>query len=183
MGTETATVFVNKLGAAERKLNAAIRMFLASEDELAVHSVAADAYQILRDLKGKRTYDDAHKLFLIGLFSIAEELATGKRASIPDKLNHPKVKEVIESFRCGIADGTITSVEEVTVNHDSSLFWNKFNYPANFLKHADQDPNDMLDLSSIKNDEILMRAAGLLVQITNRPTPEMASLMTYLENR
>jgi hypothetical protein len=183
MDNKSATIFVTKLGAAERQLSVAIRMFLASEDELAVHTVASAAYQILRDLKGKKAHDDAHELFLLGLFSIAQELETGMRSSIPDNLSHPKVAEIVELFRSGIADGTMKEFKDITVVHDQRDFWKKFNEPANFLKHADTDPKGALDLSKIKNSELLMRAAGILVGITNRPTPEIEALMMYVESR
>lgn len=40
----------NKVDAARRQLEAAIRMFFAKEDALAVHTIASAAYRILRDL-------------------------------------------------------------------------------------------------------------------------------------
>jgi hypothetical protein len=53
MSETTATVHLTKLAAAQRQLNAAIRMLLRNEDELAVHTVAAAAFRILRDIKKK----------------------------------------------------------------------------------------------------------------------------------
>ena len=105
------------------------------------------------------------------------------RSSIPDNLSHPKVAEIVELIRSGIADGTIKGFKDITVVHDQKDFWKKFNEPANFLKHADTDPKDALDLSKIKNFELLMRAAGILISITNRPTPEIEALMTYVESK
>jgi len=133
MKGKSATIFVNKLGAAERQLNAAIRMYLDDEDELAIHTVGAAAYQVLRDLMGKDKHDDAHKLFLTAMFSIAQDLATGKRNAIPESLSHPKVTEIVETIRCGIADGTLKDETDIAIAYDHKLFWNKFNAPANFL--------------------------------------------------
>jgi hypothetical protein len=48
---KSAKLILTKLAAAERLLNAAIRMTLANEDILAVHTVAHAAYRILRDIK------------------------------------------------------------------------------------------------------------------------------------
>ena len=47
---QKAELYVNKLEAARRQLDAAIRMFLMDEDCLAIHSLAAASYRVLRDL-------------------------------------------------------------------------------------------------------------------------------------
>src|SRR5262245_26688041 len=52
-----AKVFVVKLAAAERQLNAAIRMAFADEDALAITTVAAAAYQLLRDIYKSRGHN------------------------------------------------------------------------------------------------------------------------------
>jgi hypothetical protein len=44
-------IYLNKLAAAQRQLCAAIRLFFAGEDELAVHTVASAAYRVLSDLR------------------------------------------------------------------------------------------------------------------------------------
>lgn len=44
----TASLHVDKLSAAKRQLQAAIRMHFLPEDALAVHTVAAAAYGVLR---------------------------------------------------------------------------------------------------------------------------------------
>jgi hypothetical protein len=36
-----STILINKMAAASRQLNAAIRMFFVKEDELAIHTVAS----------------------------------------------------------------------------------------------------------------------------------------------
>jgi hypothetical protein len=120
MEGKSATIFVTKLGAAERQLNAAIRMYL-DDEELAVHTVGAASYQVLQDLIGKDKHDDAHALFLTALFSIARELATGKRDAIPKKLAHPQIRKIVETIRCGIADGTIKDVGDVVITRSETL--------------------------------------------------------------
>jgi hypothetical protein len=52
--TSSAAVHVLKVAAAQRQLDAAIRMTFANEDPLAVHTVAAAAGRVLRDLAKKR---------------------------------------------------------------------------------------------------------------------------------
>jgi hypothetical protein len=176
MSQKTATIFITKLGAAERQLNAAIRMVLENEDELAIHDVAASAYRVLRDIKQKRGRSDAFDLFQRGLFAIAEELATGKRNSIPTTVVSPLV-EIIESIRDGIVAGDIHCFEDmppIRVKNEG-YFWYEFNKPFNFLKHAKQDSEDALDLAKLKNDELLMRASAVFVEITNRISPEIAA--------
>jgi hypothetical protein len=54
MRAPPGTLHVNKIAVAGRQLDAAIRMFFAKEDEFAIHSVAAAAFQILRDVTENR---------------------------------------------------------------------------------------------------------------------------------
>lgn len=42
-----ATLALTKVADAQRQLDAAIRMFFAEEDELAIHTAAAAAYRVL----------------------------------------------------------------------------------------------------------------------------------------
>src|SRR5262245_3263583 len=44
---------IDKLQAARRQLDSAIRLFLAGEDSLTVHNAAYDGYSVLRDLFGE----------------------------------------------------------------------------------------------------------------------------------
>ena len=46
---------INKMEAAQWRLDCAIRLLLAGEDSLTVHNAAYDAYSLLHDLFGKRT--------------------------------------------------------------------------------------------------------------------------------
>ena len=59
---------ITKLSAAERQIKAAIRMFFAREDSLAVHTVAAAGYQLLADLKAKRAMNEAADVHLTSIF-------------------------------------------------------------------------------------------------------------------
>jgi hypothetical protein len=58
MSLEKARVFLRKEAAAQRQLDAAIRMTLAEEDELAIHTVVAAAYGILRGLKQNQSRNE-----------------------------------------------------------------------------------------------------------------------------
>lgn len=180
---KSATIFITKLGAAERQLNAAIRMTLTNEDELAVHSVAAAAYQILRNIKYKRGRSDAYDLFLRGLFAIAEDLAVGKIDSIPSSIikSAPDLGRSIETIRDDLVADKIKSFENILPIDvpEKGPFWANFNRPANFLKHADKDPDDSLELSKVNNEELLMRATAAFFEITNRITPEIEAYYMF----
>ncbi len=180
MSRSSATLFVTKLGAAERQLNAAIRMVLADEDELAINTVAASAYRVLRDMKEKRGRSDAFDLFMRGIFAIAEELATGKRDSIPTEFVS-SLAEIIESIRDGILAGEIKSFEDVPPARVSNegRFWHDFNRPFNFLKHAKKDSEEALALDKLNNEEMLMRASAAFHDITKRMTPEIEIYWIY----
>jgi hypothetical protein len=54
MSDPSGTVRILKLAAAQRQLDSAIRMFFGDEDALAITTVAAAAYRILRDVAEKR---------------------------------------------------------------------------------------------------------------------------------
>ena len=68
MGRRSGKIYVTKLAAAQRQLCAAIRMFFAGEDELAVHTVASAAYRVLSDLKAERGRDEAADHYLNMVF-------------------------------------------------------------------------------------------------------------------
>jgi hypothetical protein len=74
---QQAEIFVNKIEAARRQIDAAIRMTLANEDMLAIHTVASAGYRILRDLLEKRGKYDLDEILRFGLFAFASEIARG----------------------------------------------------------------------------------------------------------
>jgi hypothetical protein len=86
MKPNTAEIYIMKLAAAERQLNAAIRMVLADEDELAIHTVAAAAYRILRDIKRNRGRSELSELFGAAVHGFAHDLVSGKLESLPSEI-------------------------------------------------------------------------------------------------
>lgn len=158
-------------------------MVLADEGELAVHTVAAAAYQLLRNIKFKRGRSDAHDLFLRGLVGIAQDLATGKIHAIPSSITEsaPALRHPIEAVCDGLVTGTISSFEDISPIDvpEKEPFWAEFNRPASFLRHADKDPDASLDLSKIKKEELLMRATTVFFEITNRLTPEIEAYYMF----
>lgn len=83
-----AIVYITKIEAARRQVDAAIRMSFFNEDDLAIHTVASAGYRILRDLLNKRGRDDTEQLLKAGIFSCAQSLVHGKMSvDERDKLN------------------------------------------------------------------------------------------------
>jgi hypothetical protein len=78
-----STIQISKLAAAQRQLDAGVRMFFQREDELAIHTVAAAAFQILRDITRQRGCQFTDEVFRLGIFSFAQEYA--RETLPPDK--------------------------------------------------------------------------------------------------
>jgi hypothetical protein len=73
-----AAVEVLKLTAAQRQLDAAIRMSFGKEDSLAIHTVAAAACRLLRDLKGKRGLNVLAEEWRDNLLGVARAAVSGR---------------------------------------------------------------------------------------------------------
>jgi hypothetical protein len=84
MNVPKDTLQISKIAAAQRQLDAAIRMFFDQEDELAIHTVAAAAFQVLRDVTKKRGRHFTLEVFRTGIWVIAKQYADGTLP--PDKL-------------------------------------------------------------------------------------------------
>lgn len=73
----SASIHVTKLLAAKRQVQAAIRMYFQPEDELAVHTVAAAAYGLLKDIKKFRGMSEAADNYLINIFYAVRDFRCG----------------------------------------------------------------------------------------------------------
>src|ERR1700734_3571163 len=93
MEGEEAKVYITKTAAAQRQLDAAIRMHLANEDSLAIHTVASAAFRILRDLKEKRGSGQLKEAMSAGLFAYADDLVSGRTHELPEFLKRDGLKE------------------------------------------------------------------------------------------
>lgn len=184
MSENQSVFYINKLAAAQRQLHAAIRMTLHGEDELAIHTLAAAAYGILRDLKRSRGRSELSDAVGIGLYLYARNVLDG----IPDPVldrdckESPTLKSIVDYILELIRSGKVQSADDVNrflKFSDESSYWRWFNLPANFLKHADRDPIAVLNLDMIENKRLLL---GALVAYTYffPPTPELESLYFYL---
>lgn len=159
---QPAQIYITKLAAAERQLNAAIRMTLAGEDELAIHTVAAAAYHILRDLNKKRGRNELADLLGGALHAVASELASGEIDTIPAEIAIcPEFTKLVRSLSIDIEKGariTRLDVVDMFASVRDKSYWTTFNATANFLKHADRDSETNLGLDRIDNKQLLRSA-------------------------
>lgn len=112
---------ITKPEAARRHLDAAIRLFFEGRDALAVHTLAAAAQGILRD--------------------IARATGAEHQSILQD---HPQIPP--ERRREWIS---------------------AINAPRNFFKHADNDPNGVLEFDAAKNEYLLLDAVLLYGTVVN----------------
>lgn len=175
-----ATVHINKIAASGRQLDAAIRMFFSREDELAIHTVAAAAFRVLRDLNGKRGRDFTADVLRNSVVVLAREYARGTLPEETRKLieNTPlmeAIKTISENIK-SLGDAfDPTTIKMHGVNEQRA--WPSKS--ANFLKHADRDPDDLLALSDINNERLLIGSAVAYLQLMQTATPEMMAYMAY----
>jgi len=96
----TARIHVTKLAAAQRQLRAAVRMFFAGEDNLAIHTVASAAYRVLSDLKAERGKDEVGDYYLTTIFYAVREYRRGTLPSyLSDDIEAMKwIREIAEQL-------------------------------------------------------------------------------------
>jgi len=171
---------LTKLEAAQRQLDAAIRLFLSSEDELAIHTLAAAAYRIFRDLKEKRGRTELTDLLSGAAFGAAKQIAEGKLKDVPPGFGEelrPIVLSLVEGFKAG----TLQEPDQVHITaRFEKRHWTEFNAIANFLKHADKDSDATLKMSAIGNVRLLEDAIRSYVNLAGSITSEMAVFHMWL---
>ena len=96
------TLQISKIAAAQRQLDAAIRMFFDREDELAIHTVTSAAFQVLRDIIKERGEHFTVEAFRAGILSIARQYANGTLP--PSKLAMIKRSALLAKIEPLIAD-------------------------------------------------------------------------------
>jgi hypothetical protein len=177
-----STVHINKLAAASRQLDAAIRMFFAKEDELAIHTVASAAFRVLRDVTEKRGKQFTAEMLRSGIYNIARRYAEGK---LPEKelkvIENTGLMVTIESILDDVraqGDKFDRSRIEVGINKISEQkVWPS--KAANFLKHADTDAEKHLPVDEIKNEHVLMGGCAAYLQLMRTPTPEIMAFCAF----
>lgn len=178
-----ATVYVGKLAAAQRQIDAAIRMLFEDEDMLAVHTVAAAAYGILRALNEGRGHDEISDRHRDMFFYLARDLATGRLATVPDWLaSAPDMVEAVQHLATEIRSGRLRGLNDLRVDVPTPprAFWANFNRPANFLKHANVDPGGLLQLDDVDNATLFIWSISGYLDLGQKPTPEMMAYVAYV---
>ena len=158
----TASLHVTKLAAAKRQLQAAIRLFFMEEDELAVHSVAAASYGLLKDLKRDRGMSEAADSYLTTFFYLVRDF---RRGTLPahmtaDPAMLAEIEEIAGQLSPITADSSLSDVR-ITISPDvERQYWNETNRTANFLKHADRDSDGALSLEDVDNRLLLLKCVS-----------------------
>lgn len=157
-----AEIFITKLVAAKRQLRAAIRLFFVREDELAIHTIASAAYNLLRELKktrGRDETEDRAKMLFLGLVSLAKARQAG---NLPDwAAGDVYLDEVLKTIAESIPLTENMDVSSISVTMGASVrktFCD--NRVANFLKHADRDVNSAISARDVDNLQLLVAAAN-----------------------
>jgi len=175
-------VQISKIASAQRQLDAAIRMFFGLEDELAIHTVAAAAFQVLRDVTTKRGGHFTNEVFRAGMLNIAKQYSAGTLP--PDK------KAMIEgSGLMATIEPLIADIREQGDEFDSKRLSVKvskrqehklwLSHATTFLKHAGQDPNGFLAVDDLDNEKILMATCAAYIELMKNPTPEIMAYFAF----
>ena len=177
MNDSKATVHITKIAAASRQLDAAIRLFFMNEDELAIHTVAAAAFRILRDVSDNQDKNFTTEVFKLGIYNIAKRYAEG---IVPE----PELKLIKNS-------GIMTIVEKIVADPDFDREHIEVNiskateqraWPskaANFLKHADRDVDEHLPIDEVENEKLLMAGCAAYLHLMRVPTPEIMAYYAF----
>ena len=148
-----ASVSITKLSAAQRQIDAAIRILFSGEDILAVHTVVAAAHRIVLDLAEKRNLAPYTE-------SIRTTIATLYRQHFTETIPNHKLQHWTAQF-------------------EKKHFRPYLNRPANFLKHADQDAGKVLDQDSLQTDTLLLASCVTYAKLGLEYTPEMKAFFQW----
>ena len=150
--SSVASIHVTKLAAANRQLCAAIRMFFAGEDELAIHTVASASYHLISDLKKQRGRNEVGDHYLNSVFYSVRDY---RRGTLPSYLTEdPKTMKLIREWAEKLPIKATSKYEDIKafVSLDAAReFWEKRNKVSNFLKHADRDSDAHISLEEVDN--------------------------------
>lgn len=147
-----ADILISKQATAQRQIDAAIRWLFNGDDELPIYTVVSAACTVLGDISKKRQRTPFSKIYEATLIRICEEWM--KRAPTEEEIVRgiPKLEKVVLEYR---------------------------HRPANFLKHADRDPNDFLDPTAVRTDELLLEACLLYRDLGLQFTLEMRAFVDW----
>jgi hypothetical protein len=182
MQTPPGTVLINKIAAAIRQLDAAIRMFFAKEDELAIHTVASAAFRILRDITEKRGKHFTAEVLRHGFYVMARQYAEGKlpKAMLTGIENSELmgvIKYILEEERVQGEKFDISRINVRMSKKGEQGAWPS--KAANYLKHADYDPEEHLAVDEVKNQNVLIGACIAYTNLMRTPTPEIMAFFAF----
>ncbi len=162
-----AEVFVNKLTAANRQLRCAIRLFFSGEDELAIHTITAAAYEIICDLKSRRGRDEIEDYCKS---TVIFAIRSFRRGDLPPSMtSSPQTMEFIKQIANQWPDISATSdlddIQFLIPEEDRKKFSRDRKKIANFLKHANYDSTKSISMDEVDNLELLARATTSYLDI------------------
>jgi hypothetical protein len=176
------TVHINKIAAASRQLDAAIRMFFAKEDELAIHTVASAAFRTLRDLIQERGKNFTAEVLRNGIYNMARQHAEGKLPKETLKLieNTALMAAIINMLEAERAEGEKFDVSRIGVRMNKTGEQRAWpSRAANFLKHADRDAKAHLTMDEVKNENVLIGACVAYLELMRMPSPEIMAFSAF----
>jgi hypothetical protein len=184
MSYQPGEVLIGKLAAAQRQLDAAIRLTFLGEDPLAIYTVTAAALGILLPLaeqRGKNPLAEQWKNVVVGF---ARDLVAGKLTkAAKERLRReaPALFDMVEAVAQSIKDKTdkgesVETADLLYVTADpryESIHWSRARKSANFLKHADRDPNDLVRITDFDTESMLIQAIQAYMDVMRYPTYTM----------
>lgn len=175
---QQAEIYVNKLEAARRQIDAAIRMFLIDEDCLGIHSVVSACYRVLRDLLEHRGRYERDEIIRDGIYHIARRVADGTltREELHNNFEEEVLCNFIEEIASKIANGSTKEDIDLTVRSSEAEIRRECgekSVVSNFLKHADRDECGVIRLNIVDNLGMIFRAIQSYKMLNQTLTPEM----------
>ena len=137
---------ITKAVAAQRQLDAAVRMLFANEDGLAVHTLVAAAHTILVDLDARQSKSALSDAYSAALERLIQTLKLPHPGEENVRRDVPALKDLIQRLR---------------------------RKPANFLKHADRDSHASLDEKTLRTEDLLLEACVVYRELGFNLTREM----------
>jgi hypothetical protein len=176
------TIQISKIAAAQRQLDAAIRLFFQREDELAIHSITAAAFQLLRDLTKKRGEHFTSEVFGLGILELAKQFAAGtlpkdKRTMLEGSRLMPVIRELAEQIRLEGANFRKEQLHITISEKREHELW--LSEATVFLKHADRDSAGFLSSDVLDNEKMIMATCAAYVELMKQPTPETVAYFAF----
>jgi hypothetical protein len=184
MSVPPNSLYINKIAAASRQLNLAIRLFFAKEDELGIHTLAWAAFTILRNLfKHRRGHLFMAEVLRNGIYSMAHQYADGSMSKdMLNRVENSALKQVFEKI-----------IREETSEPGENFDLTRINLPmkneerawpsrsAGFLKHAVKDPSDYLAIDPLRNENenVLIGSCAAYLEIIAIPSPEIIAFCAF----